>query len=187
VTAPENIHESANTEPKKFSRRFLTLLLISFLLIGAVLGIFIYYYANDVGSTTNQNICNVINSNAIAPGIANATSDTPGSTATFTIIESDPGNNYEGMNGSAFHVSTPWPVIQVYQGQKVVIQIFNCASSESHGFAISTYLNSGVTVRPGQSYTLTFVANQQGTFRVYCSIFCAIHPYMQNGELLVSP
>jgi len=189
VTASDdkNIPESAYQEGKKFSRRFLTLVLISVLLIGSVLGIFIYFYSDDTGSRTNQNICNVINSTANAPGIANATDDTPGSTATFTIIESDPGNNYEGMNGSAFHVSTPWPVIQVYQGQKVVIQIFNCASSESHGFAVSAYFNSGVTVRPDQSYTLTFVANQKGTFRMYCSIFCAIHPYMQNGELIVSP
>ena len=95
---------------------------------------------------------------------------------------------YEGMNGSRYHsLTTPWPVIQVYQGQKVEINVFNCASSEAHGFAISTYFNAGATVRPGESYTVTFSANQIGTFRMYCSIFCAIHPYMQNGELIVSP
>lgn len=127
--------------------------------------------------------CGVLNSSANAPGIANSTA---GPTASFTIIEADPGNNYEGMNGSAFHQSTAWPVMRVTQGQTVIIHIINCASSEPHGFAVQNYFVSGVTVRPGLSYTLTFTANQVGDFRVYCSIFCAIHPLMQNGELIVS-
>ncbi len=144
-------------------------------------------YFSTIGSNTQVNVCNVINSQAPAPGIANATTKSPGATVEFTIIESDPGNMYEGMNGSRYNLSSPWPVIQVYQGQKIVIHVYNCASSEAHGFAITNYFNAGVTVRPGQTYTLTFLATQVGTFKMFCSIFCAIHPYMQNGELIVSP
>jgi hypothetical protein len=128
-------------------------------------------------------LCSVLSASSNAPGIANSTS---GPTASFTIIEADPGNNYEGMNGSAYHPSAIWPIMQVQKGQTVVIHIMNCASSEPHGFAIQNYFVSGVTVRPGLSYTLTFNADQVGKFRVYCSIFCAIHPLMQNGELIVS-
>ena len=134
-------------------------------------------------SHSTQNACSVLSTTNNAPGIANSSSSS--STVYFTIIESDPGNNYEGMNGSAFHLTGSWPQIQVYQGQTVVIQVFNCASSEPHGIAITHYFDRGATVRPGLSFTLRFVANQVGSFRVYCSIFCAIHPYMQNGELIV--
>src|SRR4029077_6722964 len=134
-------------------------------------------------SSKPSDACGVLATTSSAPGIANSTS---GSTASFTIIESDPGSNYEGMNGSAYHPSAIWPIMQVQKGQTVVIHIINCASSEPHGFAIQNYFLSGVTVRPGLSYTLTFNANQVGKFRVYCSIFCAIHPLMQNGELIVS-
>ncbi len=135
-------------------------------------------------TTSQSNPCSVLSGSAKAPGIAN--SSTTSSTAYFTIIEADPVNNYEGMNGSAFHVSSPWPIIQVHQGQTVVIHIYNCASSEAHGFAITHYLNAGATIQEGQSYTVMFAANQAGTFRIYCNIFCAIHPLMQNGELIVT-
>ena len=182
MTAPDSKNNPLDTGAKKPGKT-LILIIVIVLLIGAFVGIYAFSVSDNGQTKTTTNICDAINSTEKAPGIANATINA--ATATFTIIESDPGNNYEGMNGSAFHVSTQWPVIQVYQGQKVIINIFNCASSESHGFAITTYFNSGVTVRPGQSYTLTFVANQKGSFRMYCSIFCAIHPLMQNGVLIV--
>ena len=38
----------------------------------------------------------------------------------------------------------------------------------------------------GQSYTFTFKADSIGSFRIFCDIFCAIHPLMQNGLLIVS-
>ncbi|MHB8566241.1 MAG: cupredoxin domain-containing protein [Nitrososphaerales archaeon] len=60
------------------------------------------------------------------------------------IVESDPGTIYEGLNGSAYHISVPWPIIQVHEGEKVVIQVVNCASSEPHGFAVAHYFDSGV-------------------------------------------
>jgi heme/copper-type cytochrome/quinol oxidase subunit 2 len=168
-----------NTEPEKnraIPKPVLIGILVAVLIGGAFLGYFSLLYKSP-------NPCSVLNSTGSAPGVANST---VGSTAYFTIIESDPGNNYEGMNGSAYHLSTPWPVMQVFKGQTVVIHVINCASSESHGFAVAHYFVAGTTVRTGQSYTLTFNANQAGTFRVYCSIFCAIHPLMQNGELIVS-
>jgi heme/copper-type cytochrome/quinol oxidase subunit 2 len=178
-----------STGPRKFPRTLFLVIIVAIIAIGGV-GSF-YLFGTSHGSTTvaQNSPCSVLNSTQSAPGTANSSSTSL--TANFTIIESDPGSNYEGMNGSAFHLSgnqtIPWPEIQVNQGQTVVIRIFNCASSESHGFAITHYFASGATVQPGQSYTLTFVANQPGTFRVFCSIFCAIHPYMQNGELIVTP
>jgi FtsP/CotA-like multicopper oxidase with cupredoxin domain len=152
------------------------------LVVGAIIAI---VAVASLGGTNNTTVCSVLGSNQKAPGIANSSSDA--SASSFIIVDSDPGSNYEGMNGSAFHLTTPWPVIQVHQGQTVTIRVFNCASSESHGFAITHYFDSGTAVRPGQSYTFTFVANEAGTFRIYCNIFCAIHPLMQNGQLIVTP
>src|SRR5579864_5920235 len=148
------------TSHAPFYRRTIIVVIIVVIVIGAVVGIFAYVTSSGSTGSTESSPCSVLNTTQSAPGTANSSSTS--STADFTIIESDPGNNYEGMNGSAFHLSgnetIPWPEIQVYQGQKVVINVFNCASSEPHGFAISHYFNSGATVRPGTSFTLTFVA-----------------------------
>ncbi len=73
----------------------------------------------------------------------------------------------------------------VHQGQTVTIHVRNEDPVEPHGFTVTHYLDSGVTLRPGETYTLTFLADQKGTFRVYCDIFCTIHVYMQNGQLKV--
>jgi FtsP/CotA-like multicopper oxidase with cupredoxin domain len=105
----------------------------------------------------------------------------------FTIIEEDPPGPLAGMNGSYYKsATTQWPVINVHQGDTVVITVINNGTSEPHGFAIDHYFNSGVSTSPGQSHTITFVANEVGTFRMYCDIFCSIHPLMQNGALVVS-
>ncbi len=89
------------------------------------------------------------------------------------------------MNGSYYH-KPPWPVIQVGQGERVVIDVVNQASSEAHGFAIAHYFPAGATIHPGQSYTVTFIADTKGNFTIFCNIFCSIHPYMEDGLLSVS-
>jgi FtsP/CotA-like multicopper oxidase with cupredoxin domain len=124
----------------------------------------------------------------------NAGSTSNNSTVYMTIYESDRGA-MAGMNGSVYKGATAnWPVVSVKQGQTVVIRVENLAneSSEPHGFVIDHYFNSpvgnapaGVELYPGQSYTVKFVATQTGTFKMYCSVFCTIHPFMQNGELIV--
>lgn len=98
----------------------------------------------------------------------------------FTIYISE-----RGFNGSADHTGS-WPVMTVTQGQAVTIRINSSESVEAHGFAIEHYSARGISLSPNQSYNLTFVADQTGTFRVYCNIFCAVHSLMQNGQLVVS-
>ena len=134
-------------------------------------------------TSTSINCDSILKSGNSAPGQVNSPPNA--SSVSMVIIESDPGNLYEGMNGSAYHITDQWPVITVHQGQSVTIHVVNCASSEPHGFSITHYFDSGVSLSPGQSYTLTFTATQKGTFRVFCNIFCIIHPDMQNGALIV--
>ena len=66
------------------------------------------------------------------------------------------------MNGSAYHIEVPWPVINVHQNQTVVIHIFNCASSEQHGLAITRYFNGGVILQPDTILHLDLCCRSEG-------------------------
>ena len=121
-------------------------------------------------------------------GSLRPSSSSSGQVVYFTIIESDPPDPLAGMNGSYYKpLGTQWPVIRVHQGDTVIITVINNDSREVHGFAIVHYDDKGFSTAPGQRHTISFVANEVGSFRMYCNVFCAIHPYMQNGELIVSP
>ncbi len=97
----------------------------------------------------------------------------------FTIYMSE-----KGFNDSSAYIGS-WPIMRVTQGQTVTIRVINSESVEAHGFAIDHYF-TGISLRPNQFYDVTFVADQTGNFRVYCNIFCAVHSFMQNGQLVVT-
>jgi len=102
----------------------------------------------------------------------------------FLVIASNLGYNNSISHGAP---AKPWPTITVAKGATVSIVVCN-TDKEAHGFQITHYFDSTIeTVGPGQIITVSFVANQSGTFTIYCSILCAIHVYMQDGQLLVSP
>ncbi|HYL97593.1 MAG TPA: Sec-dependent nitrous-oxide reductase [Blastocatellia bacterium] len=78
--------------------------------------------------------------------------------------------------------------IEVNQGDKVVIYLTNIeqTTDEIHGFGLESY-NINITIDPGETKTIEFVANKPGVFAYYCTNFCsALHQEMQ-GYLLVKP
>jgi heme/copper-type cytochrome/quinol oxidase subunit 2 len=77
--------------------------------------------------------------------------------------------------------------MNVTLGQNVWIHVVSNDTIQSHGFAIVTYFNRGLTLGPGACNDVTFTANQLGSFRVYCYVVCTVHPSMQNGEVNVNP
>jgi hypothetical protein len=102
----------------------------------------------------------------------------------FLVIQSEYGYNDSILEGAG--PSKPWPVITVTQGQEVEITVCNVDKGESHGFQINHYYDSFiVSVNPGHVLNISFMANETGDFNIYCAIFCAIHPFMQYGELRV--
>lgn len=130
-----------------------------------------------------EQICSILPKTAIG----NVTANHNSSHAYILIIEADIGSSYEGINGSAFHQNTRWPVFTVYRGQTVTIHALNCPSSpEPHGLAIGYYYPSGTILKPGQAATFTFVANTSGNFTVFDNIFSAINQFTQNGLMIVS-
>jgi len=93
-----------------------------------------------------------------------------------------------GYNDSVDHgvPASSWPVIRVQKGSTVSITVCN-TDVQAHGFQVTHYLDSRIeTVSPGQALTVTFVADESGSYRIYCSIFCTVHWAMQSGELVVS-
>lgn len=96
--------------------------------------------------------------------------------------------NQNGFNDSIQHgaPSNDWPIINVTQGSTVNITVCN-SDVQAHGFQITHYFDSNIeTVSPGKVIHVTFVADKAGDFTIYCSIFCSVHIYMQNGLLAVS-
>ncbi len=101
----------------------------------------------------------------------------------FLIVASADGYNDSIVHGAP---QNSWPVISVPKGATVTITVCN-SDRQAHGFQVSHYLDSPIeTVAPGQTITVSFVANQTGTFKIYCSIFCTIHAFMQNGSIIVT-
>ena len=79
-------------------------------------------------------------------------------------------------------------IVRVKKGDMVVLHITNPEKTRdaTHGFAIPEY-NVQMSVDPGETVTVKFVANKPGAFSFYCTEFCsALHLEMQ-GWLMVEP
>lgn len=106
-------------------------------------------------------------------------------TGGFLIVADQYGYNDSVLNGAG--PSKAWPVITVTEGQTVKITVCNADTVESHGFQVGTYFDKTVeSIAPGQVFSVSFVADKAGTFPIYCAIFCAIHLFMEYGQLRVS-
>ena len=74
--------------------------------------------------------------------------------------------------------------LKVNVGDKVTIQLVS--TDVVHGLFVDGY---GISVEadPGQTQTLTFIADKPGSFRFRCNVTCgAMHPFM-IGKLTVGP
>jgi len=56
----------------------------------------------------------------------------------------------------------------------------------THGFAIPGY-NINLSLEPGESQTVEFEVNQDGTFPFYCTEFCSALHLEMMGQMLVEP
>lgn len=73
-------------------------------------------------------------------------------------------------------------VISVNQGDRVTLELVS--TDVVHGLYVDGY-ELEVTADPGQTATLSFIADKSGTFRFRCSVTCGpLHPFM-IGKLQV--
>ncbi len=73
-------------------------------------------------------------------------------------------------------------VIKVNPGDRVTIKLV--ANDVVHGLSIDGY-NLSTSTDPGQTASLSFIANRPGTFRFHCTVTCGnLHPFM-TGKLEV--
>ena len=72
--------------------------------------------------------------------------------------------------------------LKVNPGDKVIIQLVS--TDVVHGLYVDGY-DISIEADPGQTQTLTFIANKPGSFRFRCNVTCgAMHPFM-IGKLTV--
>ena len=102
----------------------------------------------------------------------------------FLIVASDSGYNDSADHVQA-HPSQPYPLITVSKGSDVTITVCDQSRVETHGFAVDHYFPAGRVLAPGESFTLSFGADQAGTFAFYCNVLCPIHEWMLQGEIVV--
>jgi nitrous-oxide reductase len=79
-------------------------------------------------------------------------------------------------------------ILRVKQGETVHVHITNLeqAYDATHGFAIEAY-NINLSLEPGESNDVTFVADRAGTFPLYCTEFCSALHLEMAGYLVVEP
>ena len=79
-------------------------------------------------------------------------------------------------------------IIRVKEGETVHVHITNLeqAYDATHGFAIEAY-NINLSLEPGESNDVTFVADRSGTFPLYCTEFCSALHLEMAGYLVVEP
>lgn len=90
------------------------------------------------------------------------------------IATATPTDHTFHIEASRFEYSPA--VLAVNPGDRITIEL--AATDVVHGLSIDGY-NLEVTADPGQTASLTFVADQQGTFRFRCTVTCGnMHPFM---------
>jgi len=105
--------------------------------------------------------------------------------AGYVLIIADIDGYNDSVAQFEANASAPWPVIRAKLGERVNIIVCDTDDYSPHGFAIDHYFDGGTAIMPQQSFKISFVADEAGTFRIYCAIFCPVHFSMQNGELIV--
>lgn len=90
------------------------------------------------------------------------------------IASAVPVERHFRIEASSFQY-TP-EAISVNPGDRVTIDL--AAADVVHGLYLDGY-DLNVTADPGQTASLSFIADRSGTFRFRCSITCgALHPFM---------
>jgi heme/copper-type cytochrome/quinol oxidase subunit 2 len=111
----------------------------------------------------------------------------PKQASTIQGCDRPPGYDSIILDSSGFNNSRRlFPnLLQFKVGQTVNLLVCNLDSVDAHGLVITHYFDTGVTLRPGQSYKISFVAKDVGAFLIYCNVLCPVHDFMR-AKLIVT-
>jgi heme/copper-type cytochrome/quinol oxidase subunit 2 len=102
--------------------------------------------------------------------------------APFPRLAATPTERHFRIEAKSFEF-TP-ATLQVNPGDRVTIELVS--TDVVHGFYLDSY-GLSVTADPGQTATLSFIADRTGVFRFRCPVACGqLHPFM-TGKLQVGP
>ncbi|RMG64385.1 MAG: Sec-dependent nitrous-oxide reductase [Calditrichaeota bacterium] len=78
--------------------------------------------------------------------------------------------------------------VEVKKGDRVIWHITNIerARDATHGFALP-YYNFNLSIEPGETQTIEFVADRAGVYPFYCTEFCSALHLEMAGYFLVKP
>ncbi len=78
--------------------------------------------------------------------------------------------------------------VEVRKGDRVIWHITNIerAKDATHGFALPEY-NFNLSIEPGETQTIEFVAKRPGVYPFYCTEFCSALHLEMMGYFLVKP
>lgn len=75
--------------------------------------------------------------------------------------------------------------IKVKLGSRVIIYITNLEPNQPHGFGLEEFGIPSVTNPPQQTVEVKFVADKEGTFTFFCTVFCGTGHPRHKGALIV--
>jgi hypothetical protein len=137
-----------------------------------IVGVTVSYYWPSLNTPANQPLETKSGSCVRPPGY-------------FLII-----SDLKGFNDSVNHLrnapNDAWPVIRVHLGDTVNMIVCNLDDYSPHGFAIEHYFDGGTALMPHESFKISFIADEVGTYMIYCTILCPVHAYMLSGQLIVT-
>jgi hypothetical protein len=100
----------------------------------------------------------------------------------FLVVASASGYNDSVGHGAPMKA---WPILVTSAGSNVTITVCN-TYSDAVGFQVAHYLQGQLEIiQPQEVLRVSFLADQAGTFLMYCSVFSPIHLYLQSGEVNV--
>jgi nitrous-oxide reductase len=78
--------------------------------------------------------------------------------------------------------------VKVKKGNKVIWHVTNIerAKDATHGFALP-YYNVNLSLEPGETQTIEFIAKKEGVFPYYCTEFCSALHLEMAGYFMVEP
>lgn len=102
--------------------------------------------------------------------------------APFPALSASPKDHVIRVEAKSFEFHPG--VVRVNPMDRVTIELVS--TDVVHGIYVDGY-GVELTADPGQTATLTFLADRPGTFRFRCSVTCgALHPFM-IGKIQVGP